>query len=106
MPSFLLIDPGPRPPYYKLAEHLWGSGCDYDSDGNSGHPEAHDWTELTVSLRAARWQQDVDDHDRVDVHPVGAGEPLVLAIVSDQEELARRAAVFLHREAGGELTAG
>ncbi len=91
--------PGPRPPYSKVADHLWGSGCNFDSDGNSDHPETTDWTELTVTLRAPPWQQGVGTDERVDVDPLGGGEPLVLAIVSESDDLARR-------EAGGELTFG
>ncbi len=106
MPRFLLTAPGPRPPYFEVAKHLWGSDCDYDSDGNSDHPEARDWTELTLSLRSDRLQQDRSPAERVDVDPVGDGEPLVLAIVSDHYGLARRAAEFLFRKAGGELTNG
>jgi len=96
MPRYLLTASGPRPPYYSLAEHLWGAGCDFDSDGDSKEPDATDWTELTVILRSAPEQ-------RVDIDPVDDQELLVLAIRSDCEELARRAAEFLQREAGGEL---
>lgn len=105
MTRFLLTAPGPRPPFFRVAEHLWGPDSDYDSDGNSRTPEASDWTELTLSLRAPQWQQD-NTEQRVDVDPVDADGPLTLAIVSNDDDLASRAAAFLHREAGGELTAG
>jgi len=42
---------GPMPPFYKLAEVLWGSGTDYDSDGDSEHPDYTNWTELTLTNR-------------------------------------------------------
>lgn len=106
MARFLLTAPGPRPPHYTVAEHLWGSGCDFDSDGNSDDPEATDWTELTVTLRAAGWEQDNDEAERVDIDPIGTGQPLILGIVSENAELARRAAEYLHQQAGGELTMG
>ena len=105
MARFLLTAPGPRPPCFKVAEHLWGANCDFDSDGDSETPEATDWTELTVSLRTPQWQQD-NVEQRVDVDPLNEGNPLILAIVSEDDDLARKAAAFLHREAGGELTAG
>lgn len=105
MARFLLTAPGPRPAYFKLAEHLRGSGCEFDSDGNSNHPEATNWTGLTVILRAPPWQEDTEI-ERVDIDPVGDGEPLVLAITSDKESLARRAADFLNETAGGKLTIG
>lgn len=106
MARFLLTAPGPRPPYHKVADHLWGSDCSFDSDGNSDHPDATDWTELPVTLRTHPWQQDLGTEERVDVDPLSEGEPLVLSIVSQNEDLARRAAEFLQGEAGGELTFG
>lgn len=106
MVRFLLTSPGPRPPYYRLAEHLWGADCNFDSDGDSAHPEATDWTELTVTLRTASSEPYLGDPQRVDVDPLQEGTSLVLSIVSDSENLARRAADFLHTQAGGELTVG
>lgn len=97
MHTFLLSSPGNRPPYYALAEHVWGLGCDIDSDGNSSTPDATDWTELTIRLRSKA-------EERIDVDPVGSTEPLVLSIRSENGELAHRAAVFLRDAAGGELT--
>jgi hypothetical protein len=51
MARFLLTSPGSRPPFYRVAQHLWGAGCNFDSDGDSDFPDARDWTELTVVLR-------------------------------------------------------
>jgi len=53
--------------------------------------------ELTVALRPECAQ-------RVDIDPLDGREPLVLVIRSEHEELARKAALFLQSEAGGELS--
>src|SRR5215470_5865373 len=92
-----LIAPGPRPFSRDVADHLWGPGCDYDSDGNDDQALPDDRTELTVALRPCSEQ-------RVDIEPFDDHEPLVLVICSDPEELARKAAIFLLSEAGGELS--
>jgi hypothetical protein len=97
MHSFLLSSPGNRPPYYALAEHIWGAGCDIDSDGNSSSPDATNWTELTMSLRPR-------GDERIDIDPLSATEPLVLSIRSEKAELAHRAAIFLRDATGGHLT--
>jgi hypothetical protein len=85
--TFHLSSPGNRPPFYDLAQHLWGIGCNVDSDGNSSSPDATDWTELTLRSRS-------NDNARIDVDPVGHTELLVLSIRSENEELASRAAMF------------
>ncbi|OBZ92036.1 hypothetical protein ADU59_28995 [Pararhizobium polonicum] len=97
MPTFFLSSPGDRPAYHALAEHLWGIGCDIDSDGNSSSPDATDWTELTIILRA-------NTDKRIDIDSVSSTGPLVLSIRSDDAELAYRAALYLCDVAGGELT--
>ena len=96
MHTFHLSSAGKRPPFYELAQHLWGVGRDVDSDGNSSSPDATDWTELTIRLRRG-------ENERVDVDPVGPAEPLVLSIRSENEELASRAAIFLQHVTGGDL---
>lgn len=101
MAQLLLTAPGPRPPYYRVARHLWGQNADFDSDGDSTSPDATDWTELTLALRDDGGVS--SDSERVDIDPVGA-EPLVLAVVSESSELARKTAEFLRSECGGELT--
>jgi hypothetical protein len=101
MARFLLTAPGPRPPYYRLAHHLWGPGADFDSDGDSIDPDATDWTELTLSLRDASGKS--SDFERVDIDRLDH-EPLILAVVSENADLARKAAEFLQRKAGGELS--
>ncbi len=92
-----LSSPGPRPFFGDVAEHLWGPGCDYDSDGNDDEALPDGWTELTVTLRP-------DDTQRVDIDPLDDREPLVLVIRSEHEGLARRTANFLRASAGGELS--
>ena len=99
MRRIYLIAPGPRPFSGDVAEHLWGPGCNYDSDGNDDQVPPDGWTELTVSLRP-------DCEQRVDIDPLDDREPLILVIRSDDEELARKAAIFLRSEAGGELSDG
>src|SRR6187402_1243414 len=91
--ELLLVSPGPRPPYWTVAEHLWGEGCDFDSDGDSSPPDSQSWTELTVILRS-------DTTQRVDIDPLSK-EPLVLVIRSEQAELASKAAEYLSATTGG-----
>jgi hypothetical protein len=97
MHSIYLSAPGPRPFFGDVAEHLWGPGCDIDSDGNADEALLDGWTELTLILRP-------DYEQRVDIEPLDDREPLVLAICSEQEELARQAANFLQSVSGGVLT--
>ena len=104
MSRFLLRGPGPRPPCHKVAEHLWGADCDFDSDGDSEQRLSTDWTELTVSLRDHNGRN--SDAQRVDVDPIEGEQPLVLSIRSDNPDLARRTAEFLQMKAGGELASG
>ena len=95
--EFFLSNPGPRPPYSAVAEHVWGAGCDFDSDGDSSIPDAPDWTELTVILRS-------DEGQRIDIDPVEGARPLTLWIRSENEDLAKKAAKFLADRSGGELS--
>ena len=90
-----ISNPGPRPPYYLVAEHLWGVGCNIDSDGNSRTPEDTEWTELTISLRAS-------EAATIEVDPIGTA-PLVLAVRSRDKELCQRVAQFLVSRSGGTL---
>jgi hypothetical protein len=94
---FHLTSPGDRPPYYELAEHLWGVGCSIDSDGDSSNPDARDWTELTICLKASGSR-------RIDIDPVADSQPLVLSIRSEDKDLVHRAAIFLRDVTGGKLT--
>lgn len=95
MPRFLLHGPGPRPAFYLVAEHLWGTGCNVDSDGDSRSAADDQWTELTLILRA-------DSTQRLDIDPLSA-TPLVLAISASRIELGRQAGEFLQARCGGTL---
>jgi hypothetical protein len=92
---FCIKHPGLRPAYYLIAEHLWGLGCNIDSDGNSRTPDDTHWTELTLSLRGK-------SSVRIDIDPLSI-DPLVLAVRSSQESLCRQAAQFIVNYSGGEL---
>lgn len=94
---FHLVNPGPRPPFPMVAEHLWGPDCDFDSDGDSVQPDVRDWTELTLTLRPAYDQ-------RVDVDPVEGEMNLTLQIRSTDGSLAEKAAEFLAAYSGGMLS--
>jgi hypothetical protein len=90
--EFRIHVPGPRPPFVFVAEHLWGAGVDFDSDGDSRTPDDQNWTELTVIRRGG-------NSERVDVDLVSES-PLVLKVVSESKDLALRAANFLARATG------
>lgn len=47
---FYLVAPRDRPPYGRVADHLWGSKANIDSDGNSRTPDDTQWTELSLIL--------------------------------------------------------
>jgi hypothetical protein len=91
-----LKNPGPRPTFYSVAEHLWGPGCNTDSDGNSATPEDPNWTELSLFLRGS------SPSEQVDVDPVSVA-PLVLEIRSPSQALCERVARYLAGVAGGEI---
>lgn len=93
-----LVHPGPRPPYYALAEHLWGPDCNIDSDGDSSAPGDTNWTELTITLRES-------SEASVSIDPV-LREPLILAVWSEQIDLCAKAAIFLATSTGGMLRRG
>lgn len=92
---FYVVRPGPRPPFGRVAEKLWGT-ADFDSDGNSRSPSDTSWTELTIELRPECAQ-------RVDVDCVSK-EPLVLKVVSSSPVLAERAARYLAVSTQGEFS--
>jgi hypothetical protein len=95
--SFLIVAPGPRPPFYSVAEHLWGEGCDVDSDGDSSAPGARDWTELAIALRPAL-------EEWVEIEPVGGLSRLALRVKSNSLKLAEKAARFLAKYTGGKCS--
>jgi hypothetical protein len=96
MDHFLhVVSPGLRPPFLQVAEHLWGAGCNIDSDGNSDTPDDRQWTELTVILRS-------DPRQRVDVDLI-SNDPLILAVRSSHQSLCQMAAEFIAVVSGGEV---
>lgn len=94
--EFLVEIGGARPSIAAVAEHLWGPGVDFDSDGNSVTAEATNWTELTVAKRP-------DCEERVDVDPASEA-PLILKVVSASRDLAARTATFLAASSDGRMT--
>lgn len=71
---FVQITPeGPLPACYLVAEHLWGPGCNIDSDGDSKTPDDRHWTELTLTLRTEPGLR-VDRRSCFD-QPAGIGRP-------------------------------
>lgn len=97
MPSVFLLNPGPRPAFTNVAVHIWGEGCEVDTDGNATAVDDSSWTELTLTLRPAY-------RERIDIDPLDDLQPIVLVIRSENDELANRAALFLHGECGGALS--
>ena len=93
--SLQIIVSGPRPPYFQVAEHLWGIDCNIDSDGNSVTPEDRQWTELTVCLRS-------NPEQRVDIDPLSY-DPLILVVRSSDQTLCRQTAEFITSVSGGEI---
>ncbi|HKB59766.1 MAG TPA: hypothetical protein VKC56_06920 [Gallionellaceae bacterium] len=88
-----IVEPGPRPPFYQVVEHLWGVDCNVDSDGDSRTLEDTQWTELAIELREA-------DEPRVDFDPVST-DPLVLQVRSFSADLAQKVARFIAARSGG-----
>jgi hypothetical protein len=88
---------GPLPDFYSIAEHLWGTGCDVDSDGDCIASDDRQWTELTLSLRAT-------PGERLDIDPISI-MPLALVIRASQAALCQRAADFIVSVSGGSVGA-
>lgn len=78
---------GPMPPYFKVAEALWGVGVDFDSDGDSSFPEDTCWRELTVILRP-------DYDERIDIDPDDDDRNSII-VKSDSQALLARTLHFL-----------
>ncbi|HRH76894.1 MAG TPA: hypothetical protein PK129_06050 [Cellvibrionaceae bacterium] len=76
---------GEMPPYYEIADFLWGSDADIDSDGNSENPVSTTWNELTLILRS-------DLSQRVDIDPAENG---YLKVCSENEDLLTRVIIYL-----------
>lgn len=86
---------GDRPPFYELAEYLWGANVDYDSDGNSIPASSRYWTELTLEKRPQTGL-------RVGIDPVSVS-PLVFKVVSEHSALVEGAVRFLVERCPGEV---
>lgn len=91
-----LVDPGARPAYYLVAEHLWGADANIDSDGDSSSTDDIHWTELSLRLRGGG--QDAEVH----VDPIST-QPLVLKIRSSDASIVRRVAEYLQEHSGGTI---
>ncbi|CRM21936.1 MULTISPECIES: aspartate/glutamate racemase family protein [Pseudomonas] len=99
MPSHYSIKITPAcllPDFHSIAEHLWGAGCNIDSDGDCSTPEDRHWTELTLILRSY-------PNERIDIDPVSTA-PLTLDIRSSNADLCQRAADFILSVSGGFVT--
>jgi len=92
--SLYLIAPGSRPPFPAVARYLWGKD-DFDSDGNSRHPNDDQWTELTIICRST-------NSERLDIDPVSEN-PLVLKISSTSSSLVQKIAQLLVASSGGTI---
>ena len=93
---FYLVNPRDRPPYGWVADHLWGSEANIDSDGNSRTPDDTQWTELSLILRGSEGEAEIH------IDPV-AVSPLVLKIRSPDAGLAERTAIFLSDQTTGTI---
>lgn len=80
---------GELPPFYKIADFVWGEGSDFDSDGNSSTPEATDWSELTLILRN-------DASKRIDIDPID-GDARHLKLMASNEKLANSVVSYLQQ---------
>ncbi|RBH55835.1 hypothetical protein C3F00_017345 [Pseudomonas sp. MWU13-2860] len=95
--SIQITPAGPLPAFYSIAEHLWGTGCDVDSDGDCTALDDRHWTELTLSLRGT-------PGERLDIDPLSIS-PLALVIRSSRAALCRKAADFIVSVSGGSIGA-
>jgi hypothetical protein len=95
-PTLYLVGPDARPAYYLVAEHLWGTDANIDSDGDSATPDDCRWTELSLRLR------DGAEDAVVPVDPI-LDKPLILAIRSPDAGIVRRVAEYLQSHSGGTI---
>ena len=80
---------GQMPPYYQVADALWGEGADVDSDGDSATPESTDWRELTLILRPS--------YDlRIDIDP-SPDDRNVVELRSESPELLDQTLAYLEK---------
>ncbi|WP_231666480.1 hypothetical protein [Pseudomonas quasicaspiana] len=93
--SIQITPKGPLPAFYCIAEHLWGTGCDVDSDGDCTGSDDRHWTELTLSLRGT-------SEERIDIDPLSF-MPLTLVIRSAHAILCQRVADYIVSVSGGTI---
>lgn len=99
-----LLEPGPRPPYYEVVEHVYGVGSNVDTEGNSYDPHTTQWTELYMQLRPSREEMlrgDWHTHPLVHIW-IEETEP-VMCVGSDDESLALKTARYLAERTGAIL---
>jgi hypothetical protein len=95
--SVQLTPEGPLPDFYCIAEHLWGAGCNVDSDGDCTGSDRRQWTELTLSLRGT-------SGERIDIDQLSL-MPLTLVIRSSHAILCQRVADYIVSVSGGIIRA-
>ena len=91
--SVQITPEGLLPDFYSIAEHLWGVGCNVDSDGDCAGSDHRLWTELTLSLRGT-------SGERIDIDPLSL-MPLTLVIRSSHATLCQRVADYIVSVSGG-----
>lgn len=94
--KFYVTCPGERPVFWAIPVFLWGSGCNFDSDGDSYPADSTSWTELYASLRKGK------DTDVIDIAP-HQETPLILEVSAPTLEMAARTAYILAYHTGGEI---
>ncbi|MCS4249970.1 hypothetical protein [Pseudomonas sp. BIGb0164] len=85
--SVQITPEGLLPDFYSIAEHLWGIGCNVDSEGDCTRSDRRQWTELTLSLRGT-------SGERIDIDPLSL-KPLTLVIRSSHATLCQRVADYI-----------
>jgi hypothetical protein len=81
---------GPMPPYWQVADAVWGKGAEIDSDGDSATPDDTNWRELTLVLRSDRDQ-------RLDIDPLETDRDTV-ELSATSSELLKRLLGYLRDE--------
>lgn len=69
---------GPRPPFGHLLDHIWGEGCNTDSDGDSFPAASTEWTELIA------YPRDISGRG-INIQPT-SHEPLILLVSSETDD--------------------
>lgn len=96
--ELFLTMPGPRPPFFEVVDHVYGSDANVDTDGDSSSRQATDWTWLHMQLREPPYRE----QPVIEVAML-EGEN-VMRIASDSPDLAEKTALFLADRTGGAIT--